>query len=130
MAVYEPTVFVIDDDLAVRNSICWLISALDLPVQAFSSGHEFLASVETTRCGCAIVDVRMPGMSGLRLQQEIKDRYPDLSMVVMSADESPETAARAVAEGALGFLEKPVDDETLIKLVQEGMKRTSGNSQG
>ena len=129
MTHLEPTVFVIDDDSAVRSSLCWLISALDVPVQAFSSAHEFLESVEPARCGCAIVDVRMPGMSGLRLQQEIKERYPHLSTIIMTAYGAPETASCAVAEGAIGFLEKPVDDEVLVELVRRGIREARNSRQ-
>ena len=128
MAKKDPTVFVVDDDAAVRSSLCWLISSLNLPVQAFPSGPDFLDAVAPTRSGCVIVDVKMPGMSGLRLQQEIKDRYPNLTTIVMSAYGSPETAARAVADGALAYIEKPVNDEVLIDLVRKGLGRDPGNS--
>jgi len=128
MAKKDPTVFVVDDDAAVRSSLCWLISSLNLPVQAFPSALDFLEAVAPSRSGCVIVDVKMPGMSGLRLQQEIKDRYPMLATIVMSAYGSPETAERAVAEGALAYVEKPVDDDVLIDLVRKGMKRISVNS--
>ena len=128
MAKKDPTVFVVDDDAAVRSSLCWLISSLKLPVQAFPSALDFLDAVAPTRSGCVIVDVKMPGMSGLRLQQEIKERYPNLTTIVMSAYGSPETAARAVADGALAYIEKPVNDEVLIDLVRKGLGRNPGNS--
>lgn len=121
----DPTVFVVDDDAAVRSSLCWLISSLDLPVQAFSSALDFLESVTPARWGCAIIDVKMPGMSGLRLQQEIKDRYPRLTTIVMSAYGSPDTAERVVAAGALAYVEKPVNDDVLIDLVRKGIRRRS-----
>lgn len=130
MAKKDPTVFVVDDDPAVRSSLCWLISSLDLPVQAFPSALDFLHAVAPTRSGCVILDVKMPGMSGLRLQQEIKDRYPNLATIVMSAYGSPETAERAVADGALAYVEKPVNDEVLIDLVRKGLKHGSGDSNG
>ncbi len=128
MASTDPTVFVVDDDAAVRSSLCWLISSLNMPVQAFPSALDFLDAVTPTRAGCVIVDVKMPGMSGLRLQQEIKDRYPNLITIVMSAYGSPETAKRAVADGALAYVEKPVSDDVLIDLVRKGIKYISGKS--
>lgn len=130
MTKKDPTVFVVDDDPAVRSSLCWLISSLDLPVQAFPSALDFLHAVAPTRSGCVIVDVKMPGMSGLRLQQEIKDRYPNLATIVMSAYGSSETAERAVADGALAYVEKPVNDQILIDLVRKGLKRGAGDSNG
>jgi len=128
MAKTDPTVFVVDDDAAVRSSMCWLISSLNLPVQAFASALDFLDAVAPTRSGCVIVDVKMPGMSGLRLQQEIKDRYPNMATIVMSAYGSPDTAARAVADGALAYIEKPVNDQVLIDLVCRGIGLTPGES--
>jgi two-component system, LuxR family, response regulator FixJ len=128
MAKKDPTVFIVDDDAAVRSSLCWLISSLNLPVQAFPSALDFLDAVEPTRSGCVIVDVKMPGMSGFRLQHEIRDRYPNLSTIIMSAYGSPDTAARAVADGALAYVEKPVNDEVLIDLIRKGIDRSSENS--
>ena len=115
-------VIVVDDDPAVRSSLCWLISSLDLDVQSYPSASAFLEAVPPSQRGCAILDVRMPGISGLRLQQEIKERYPHLTTIVMSAYGSRDTAARAIEQGAIGFLEKPVNDEVLLDLVRKGLE--------
>jgi FixJ family two-component response regulator len=114
---------VVDDDPAVRSSLCWLISSLDLDVQSFPSASAFLDAVSPLQRGCAIVDVRMPGVSGLRLQREIKERYPHLATIIMSAYGSHDSAARAIEQGALGYLEKPINDEALLDLVRKGLER-------
>ena len=119
MTRMEPTVFVVDDDPAVRNSLCWLISSVKLPVLGFSSAHEFLEAVDPEQHGCVIVDVRMPEMNGFELQAEIRERYPGLSVIVITAHGSQENAAQAMAGGAVGYVQKPTDDEILIGLVQK-----------
>ncbi len=68
MTTHEPTVFVVDDDLAMRESLCWLISSINLPIKAFSSARDFLDALQPDWTGCVIIDVRMPGMSGLELR--------------------------------------------------------------
>jgi len=121
MASLEPTVYVVDDDAPVRNSLCWLISSAGLRVEAFASADEFLDALGPNPLGCALIDVRMPGMSGLRLQKEIRDRYPGFNVIVMSAFDADDTGERAIREGAFGFLEKPVDDDVLLAMVHNSM---------
>ena len=124
----KPMVFVVDDDPAVRSSLCWLISSIDLDVRSFPSASAFLDAVSPSQRGCAIVDVRMPGISGLRLQREIKDRYPHLTTIIISANSSHEVAVRAVEEGALAYLEKPINDEMLLDLVRKGLGNDPNNA--
>ncbi|HEX9702057.1 MAG TPA: response regulator [Rhodospirillales bacterium] len=128
MAKTKPTVFVVDDDAAVRSSLCWLISSLNWNVRAFPSAGDFLETVPPTDRGCAIVDVRMPGMSGLRLQREIRDHYPHVKTILMSAYGTREAAESALANGALGYLEKPINDDVLVDLLRKGIQSDNGNS--
>ena len=79
MTTREPTVFVVDDDLAMRESLCWLISSVNLPVEAFSSAREFLDVLQPDQAGCAVIDVRMPGMSGLELQEALAARFDSIA---------------------------------------------------
>ncbi len=120
----EPTVYVVEDDQAVRDSLCWLISTMDLPVLAFASASEFLETVQPGHPGCAIIDVRLPGMNGLELQEELNERSPDLPVIVITGHGTEKTASRAMAAGALGYLEKPTDDEALMELVKKGIEKS------
>ena len=120
----EPTVYVVEDDQAVRDSLCWLISTMDLPVLAFASASEFLETVQPEQPGCAIIDVRLPGMNGLELQEELNERSPDLPVIIITGHGTKETASRAMAAGALGYLEKPTDDEALMELVKKGIEKS------
>ncbi len=130
MAHLEPTVFVVDDDAAVRESLSWLISAVKFPVRAFPSAHEFLEAVPPGQPGCVIIDIRMPGMDGLALQQEVRERHPGLSVIVITGHGSETTAARAMEAGALGYLEKPMDDMALLALVRKGIAKASNGTKG
>lgn len=122
MCLPEPTVFVVEDDPEVRRSLCWLVSKTNLPVLGFPSALEFLEAVPPDQTGCAIVDVCLPGMSGLELQATIRERYIDLPVIVITGHGSTETAERARAAGALGYMEKPLDDKRLLELVAKGIK--------
>ena len=120
----EPTVYVVEDDQAVRDSLCWLITTMDLPVLAFASTREFLETVQPEQPGCAIIDVRLPGMNGLELQEELNERSPDLPVIIITGHGTKETASRAMAAGALGYLEKPTDDKALMELVKKGIEKS------
>ena len=118
----EPIVFVVDDDLAVRNSLCWLISAMKLPVVSFSSARAFLDAVQPDQPGCVLVDLVMPEMTGHELQEELKARSIELPVIVMTGQGTQAIAERAMAAGALGYIEKPINDEQILELVRQGIK--------
>src|SRR5438128_2281472 len=105
--VPEPTVFVVDDDAAVRNSLRWLIETLALPVETCGSAQEFLAAYEPSRPGCLVLDLRLPGMSGLELQERLTARGICLPVIVITGHSDVPMAVRALKQGAVDFLEKP-----------------------
>ena len=123
MATREPTVFVVDDDLAMRESICWLISSINLPVETYSSAREFLEALQPDRTGCAVIDVRMPGMSGLELQEVLADRFDRPASIIITGHADVQMAVRAMKNGALDFLEKPFNDQEFLELIQKTMGR-------
>ena len=86
--------------------------------------REFLETVQPEHPGCAIIDVRLPGMNGLELQEELNERSPDLPVIIITGHGTKETASRAMAAGALGYLEKPTDDEALMELVRKGIEKS------
>ena len=117
----RPTVFVIDDDDAVRDSLRFLIASADLDVKTYASAQDFLDAHEPGRLGCMLVDVRMPGMSGLELQKELPKRKIDLPVIIITGHGDVPMAVSALKAGAFDFIEKPLDDELLLKTVRRAI---------
>ncbi|MBP3955598.1 response regulator transcription factor [Gemmata sp. G18] len=117
------TVFVVDDDPNVRKSLSWLLGSVNLPVQTFESGEQFLREVGTDRPGCAILDLRMPGLSGLAVLERLGARELSPPAILVTAYGNVPTAARAMRAGAVHFLEKPYNDQELLDTVQEALTR-------
>jgi FixJ family two-component response regulator len=114
----NPTVFVVDDDPAALESLRWMLEQADFRVKAFRSGREFLDSYRPGETGCLILDVRMPEMDGLALQQTLRDRKIRLPIIFVSAYGDVPTCAAAFRGGAVDFLEKPVNDTVLLKRIE------------
>lgn len=118
----QPTVFVIDDDEAVRDSVRWLIETADLQVETYASAADFLDAYDPTRTGCILVDVRMPGMSGLEMQQELAALPPGPPLIVVTGHGDVQMAVHAMKEGAFDFVEKPFNDRRLLDLVHKAVE--------
>jgi FixJ family two-component response regulator len=117
------TVFVVDDDEAVRDSLRWLIASVDLAVETFSSATDFLESYRDGQRGCMIVDVRMPGMSGLELQRKLSDRGIGLPVIVITGHGDIDMAVRAMKIGAFDFIQKPFNDQILLDRIQNALEQ-------
>lgn len=117
------TVFVIDDDEAVRNSLRLLLKSLGLAVRTFASAQEFLPTYEPRDPGCLILDIRMPGMSGLELQQQLNIRGATIPVIFISGHGDIPMAVEAMQHGAFDFLQKPFRDQELIDRVQRALER-------
>lgn len=117
----EVTVFVVDDDEAMRRSLRFLIESVGLAVETYGSGEEFLERSDLTRTGCVVLDVRMSGMSGLDVQQELHRRRVATPVIVITGYGEVTTAVRAMRAGAVDFIEKPFHDQELIDKVQEAI---------
>ena len=126
----EPTVFVVDDDAAMRKSMVWLIQSVGLRVEAYASARAFLAALTPERRGCAVVDLRMPGGSGLDIQDELIARQSCLPIILISAYAEIPAAVRALRAGALDFIEKPFSDQHLLDRVREAIERNRELSEG
>jgi two-component system, LuxR family, response regulator FixJ len=124
----EQTIFIVDDDNAVRRAISFALGAEGFRVEGFVSARAFLDSDQSLR-GCLITDVRMPGMDGLELQQQVKERHLPLSVIVITGHGDVPIAVRAMMAGAVDFLEKPIEHETLVASVRRALElnRTKGN---
>lgn len=121
MTVPEPTIFIVDDDKAVRDSLRWLINSINLKVEAFASASEFLNAYDPEHPGCLVTDVRMPGMSGLELQKELSERGIQLPVIIITGHGDVEMAVRAMKGGAFDFIEKPFPDQNLLDVVQKAV---------
>lgn len=117
----EPTVFIIDDDPAVRQALTALVQSMRLPVVAYESAQQFLDAYDSRRSGCLLLDVRMPGISGLELLERLCREDLRLPAIVMSAYGDVPMAVRAIKAGALNFLEKPCRDQQLWEAIQEAL---------
>ena len=118
---FEPTVFVVDDDEAVRESLRWLVDSVGMAVETYGSAQEFLARVGVDRPGCLVLDVRMPGMSGLELQQELAARKVELPIIMITGYADVPTAVRALTRGALDFIEKPFSRQLLLDRIRRAV---------
>jgi RNA polymerase sigma factor (sigma-70 family) len=114
-------VFVVDDDEAMRNSLKWLIESTGMPVRTYGSADEFLANYSPGRAGCLLLDVRMPGMSGLELQAHLARQSIRLPVIIITGHGDVGMAVRAMKAGAVDFIEKPFDDEALLNSIRHAL---------
>ncbi|MDX3896404.1 response regulator transcription factor [Pusillimonas sp.] len=126
----EPnTVFIVDDDEAVRDSLRWLLEANGYRVKSFSGAEDFLDAYEADQIGVLIVDVRMPGMSGLELQEELIARKAPLPIVFITGHGDVPMAVTTIKKGAVDFLEKPFNETDLraivARMLQQANERAS-----
>ncbi|NUB05490.1 response regulator transcription factor [Azospirillum sp. Vi22] len=118
------TVYVVDDDPAMRHSLGWLIGSLGVAVESFGSGEAFLRAMRADRPGCLVTDVRMPGMSGLELQDTLARAGSVLAVVVITGHGDVPMAARAFRAGAVDVIEKPFNDQLLLDRVHEALEKS------
>ena len=128
MTQVEPLVFVIDDDASVRGSLENLLRSVGLRVAVFASAQEFLASPHASALGCLILDVRLPGVSGLELQEQLRRTRPDLPVVFITGHGDIPMSVRAMKAGAVEFLTKPFGDKDLIDAVEQALRRVRESS--
>lgn len=121
----HPTIFVVDDDEAMRRSLVFLLKSLGRPVESFASAEAFLAANALGRPGCLVLDVRMPEMSGLELQRILNESGSPLAVVFISGHGDIPMVVRAMRAGAVDFLEKPFNDQVLLDHVVEGLRRSA-----
>lgn len=119
----ERVVYVVDDDPAVRSSLCWLIESVGLKALPFGSAAEFLEAFSPGTLGCLVLDVRLPGMSGLELQEHLLARNIEVPIIIISGHGEVSMAVRALKAGAVNFFEKPFSDQALLDEVQRTLDR-------
>ena len=122
-----PTIFVVDDDEGVRNSIRFLLKSVGLATRTLSSASEFLENYKPREPGCLVLDVRMPGMSGLELQQQLNLRGAIIPVIFITGHGDIPMAVEAMQHGAFDFLQKPFRDQDLIDRIQRALERDARN---
>jgi FixJ family two-component response regulator len=115
------TVFVVDDDEPVRDAIAMLLDTVELPYETFASAQEFLAAYDKDRTGCLVLDIRMPGMSGLELQEHLRKMHAPIPIVFITGHGDIPMAVEAMKRGAVDFIRKPFRDQELLDRVQEAL---------
>jgi FixJ family two-component response regulator len=121
MSEHKPTVFIVDDDEVVRDTIAQLAEAVDLKAKTFSSAQEFLDSNAPEEPGCVILDVRMPGMSGIQLQTRLRNQNIRIPIIFVTGHGDVPMAAQAFKNGAVDFIEKPFRNQDLLDQIQEAL---------
>lgn len=119
----QPTVFVVDDDDAMRHSLQWLIESVGLNVECYGTAEAFLDSHYPGRSGCLLLDVRMPGMGGLELQEYLKRHDIHIPVIIITGHGDVPMAVRAMKSGASDFIEKPFNDEMLLEAIRKALAR-------
>jgi RNA polymerase sigma factor (sigma-70 family) len=116
-------VYIVDDDEAMRDSLAWLVESQGFRVRAYASAEEFLRTYEDGLAGCLVLDVRMPGMSGLELYEKLQARHASLPVVFITGHGDVPMAVNALKKGAADFIEKPFNDQDMLKLIEQCLAR-------
>jgi two-component system response regulator FixJ len=119
----DDIVHVIDDDEAVRDSLAFLLRSAKVQVRTYESAVAFLEASADVKAGCIITDVRMPGIDGIELLRQLKEREVQVPVIVVTGHGDVPLAVEAMKIGAVDFLEKPFDDDTLIASVRAALSR-------
>lgn len=117
----KPTVFIVDDEADMRESLRWLLGSIGLTSRAFASAGDFLANYTADQPGCLLLDVRMPGMSGLELQMKLAEDKILLPVIIITGHADVPMAVAALKAGAFDFIEKPFNDQLLLDRVQQAI---------
>lgn len=118
----EPTVFIVDDDAAIRHAMEFLMRSVEMKYEIYRSADEFLSGWNATRCGCLVLDIRMPGMGGLELQERLRERGSSLPIIFITGHADVPMAVDAMQKGAFDFIQKPFRDQELLERIAAAMK--------
>ncbi len=122
MSPHLPTVFVVDDDDAMRRSLDWLFRSTRIPVETYASAQEFIRACDPERPGCLLLDVKMPGMSGLELQEKLTQAGVVMPVIILTGHGDVPTTVQAFRGGAFDFFEKPFSEQQLVGRVREALE--------
>ena len=128
--VQEQVVYVVDDDRGMLDSTVWLLESVGISALPFTNGRDFLAACDPARPGCVLLDVRMPGMGGLNVQEEMRARGLELPVIFVSGHADVPIVVRAFKAGAVDFIEKPYNEQLLLDSVQRALSRDDRRATG
>ena len=120
-SVPDQIVYIVDDDDALRDSLAWLLDSAGYASESFASAEAFLGVYDEAMAGCLLLDVRMPGMSGLELYEQLCSRHATLPVVFITGHGDVPMAVAALKKGAFHFIEKPFNDHDLVDLVEKAL---------
>lgn len=118
----EQTVYVVDDDAAIRDSLSFLMKSVDLPCRCYGSAKEFIDAYDPSMSGCLVLDIRMPGMSGMDLQQHLNEKRSILPVIFITGHGDIPMAVDAMQKGAIDFLQKPFRDQDLLDRINNALE--------
>lgn len=121
MSEDAPIIYIVDDDPAVRDAVGFLVSSVGYEFAACASGRELLERLDDTRPSCIVLDVRLPGVSGLEIQRELQNRNAVAGVIFVTGHGDVPKAVRAMRHGAIDFLEKPFDDQVLLDRISDAL---------
>jgi len=121
----KATVFIVDDNPAVRDAVRWLVEQVGLNAKTFASARDFLAAFQLGMRGCLVLDIRMPGMSGIELQEKLSREQVHLPVIIVTGHGDVPVTVRAMKTGAFEFLQKPFNDQVLIDAIQAALGKYS-----
>ncbi len=122
-----PTAYVVEDDESIRTLWRWLMESNGIAVRTFDSAPEFIAEYQPGAPGCLVLDLRLPGMSGLELQEHLKLKQIDIPIIFVTAHGDVRTAVTAIKEGAVDFIEKPFSYRQAVSIVEKAFQRDAEN---
>lgn len=120
----DATVFLVDDDESLRDALTFLLESVDLRVESFASAADFLVAFDPRRPGCLVLDIRMPGLSGLTLQKQLVDSGVRLPILIITGHGDVPMCVQAFQNGAFAFLEKPVNHQELLDEIQRAIEHS------
>jgi two-component system, LuxR family, response regulator FixJ len=127
MTMTKPLIYVVDDDDTFRKSLQWLLESVGLAVRTFTTAAEFLEAYVPGSPGCLVLDIRMPGMSGLELQQKLNEKHSILPIIFITGHGDVPMAVEAMQAGAVDFIQKPFRDQDLIDRINQALEKDSSN---
>jgi two-component system, LuxR family, response regulator FixJ len=125
----KPTVFIVDDDAAVRDALRFLMRSVGHTVETFASAVEFLNAYSDDRPGCLVLDIRMPGLSGLELQDKLVEQRAIVPIIFITGHGDVPMAVEAMQAGAMDFIQKPFRDQDLLDRINQALDKDAANRQ-
>ena len=125
----KASVFIVDDDAAVRDALKFLMRSVGHPVEVYASAQEFLDAYRDDRPGCLVLDIRMPGMSGLELQEKLVERRAIVPIIFITGHGDVPMAVEAMQAGAMDFIQKPFRDQDLLDRINQALDKDAANRQ-